>query len=63
MALTKDQISEIVSTVGVKTIDKDPTPAGISSTRSRLWQAAKRKGNKVSCSIESDKIVITVTNA
>lgn len=61
MALSKQEVSEIVSTVGVKTIDKDSTPAGISSTRSRLWQAAKRKGNKVSCSIQADKIVVTVT--
>ena len=46
MALSKAEISEIVSSVGVKTIDKDPTPAGISSTCSRLWQAAKRKAIK-----------------
>jgi hypothetical protein len=63
MALSKQEVTEIVSSVGVKTIEKDTTPAGISSTRSRLWQAAKRKGNKVSCTIEADKIVVTVTSA
>lgn len=63
MALSKSEISDIVSTVGTKSVSKPSTPAEISSLRSRLWQAAKRKGNKVSCSIEGDSIAVTVTNA
>lgn len=63
MALTKQEISDIVSTIGEKAVPKPTTPAEISSLRSRLWQAAKRKNNKVSCTIEGDRIVVKVLNA
>lgn len=63
MALTKQEITDIVSNVGERAVPKPSTPAEISSLRSRLWQAAKRKGNKVSCTIEGDRIVVKVVNA
>jgi hypothetical protein len=61
MALSKAEISEIVSSLGTKYVDKPSTPAEISSLRSRLWQAAKRKEKKVSCSIEGEKVLVLVT--
>jgi hypothetical protein len=61
MALSKQEVSEIVSSFGTKYVDKPSTPAEISSLRSRLWQAAKRKDTKVSCSIEGEKVLVLVT--
>lgn len=61
MALSKVQVKEIASTVGVTYIEKPSTAAEISSLRSRLWQAAKRNNTKVSCSIEGERIAVTVT--
>jgi hypothetical protein len=63
MALTKDQIKTIVTSVGSHEIERPSTPQEVSSVRSRLWQAAKRNGNKVSCSITAEKFIVTVTNA
>lgn len=61
MALTKQEVTEIVSTFGTKYVDKPSTATEISSLRSRLWQAAKRKDTKVSCSIQGEKITVLVT--
>lgn len=63
MFVSKERIKEVATTVGTHYIEKDATytPAHTSSFRSRLWQAAKRNGYKVSCSIEGNKFVITTT--
>ena len=61
MALSKAQIKEIVTTVGVTFIEKPATETEISSLRSRLWQAAKRNNTKVSCSIAGERIEVKVT--
>jgi len=63
MALSKLQVKEIATTVGITYIEKPSSPTEISSLRSRLWQAAKRNNTKVSCSIEGERIAVSVTNA
>lgn len=57
---TKEQIKQAATTEGIHYIEKDSSydAKKISSFRSRLWQAAKRNGMKVSCSIEGDKFII-----
>lgn len=62
MTLSKQEITSTVSIIGSHYLDKPSTSAEISNLRSRLWQAAKRKNTKVSCSIEGDKFLVKVTS-
>jgi len=63
MAITQVQLKEIVTTNGITYIEKPSSPSEVSSLRSRLWQTAKRNNKKVSCSIEGERICVSVTEA